>query len=67
MTQQLRKRERKNLLINLNNLNYFSNHVLNRWVFPIVPETNLHQNDDYRFLRGNIYKASDVILSRLVT
>ncbi|KAG2226075.1 hypothetical protein INT45_011692 [Circinella minor] len=41
-----------------------SNHVLNRWVFPIVPETNLHQNDNYRFLRGNIYKASDVILSR---
>ncbi|KAI9498624.1 nucleotide-diphospho-sugar transferase [Zychaea mexicana] len=41
-----------------------SNHVLNRWVFPIVPETNLHQNDNYQFLRGNIYNASDVILSR---
>ncbi|KAI8145758.1 nucleotide-diphospho-sugar transferase [Fennellomyces sp. T-0311] len=41
-----------------------SNHVLNRWVFPIVPETNLKPDDDYQFLRGNIYKASDVILSR---
>ncbi|KAI9316229.1 nucleotide-diphospho-sugar transferase [Dichotomocladium elegans] len=41
-----------------------SNHMLNRWTFPIVPETNLNHLDDYQYIRGNIYKASDVILSR---
>jgi translation initiation factor eIF-2B subunit epsilon len=39
-------------------------HVLNRWVFPIVPETNLKPGDDYEFMSGNIYKSRDVILSR---
>lgn len=41
-----------------------SNHMLNRWTFPIVPETNLHHGDEYQYIRGNIYKASDVVLSR---
>ncbi|KAI8066716.1 nucleotide-diphospho-sugar transferase [Gongronella butleri] len=44
--------------------NTVSMHVLNRWAFPIVPETNLNPGDDYEFMRGNVYKASDVILSR---
>lgn len=42
----------------------YSKHVLNRWVFPIVPEANLKQDDNYQLMRGNVYKASDVILSR---
>ena len=41
-----------------------SNHMLNRWVFPIVPETNLKAGDDYEFVRGNIYKSQHVVLSR---
>ncbi|KAI8086594.1 nucleotide-diphospho-sugar transferase [Halteromyces radiatus] len=44
--------------------NTVSMHVLNRWVFPIVPETNLKSGDDYEFMSGNIYKSRDVILSR---
>ncbi|ORX61897.1 hypothetical protein DM01DRAFT_1379780 [Hesseltinella vesiculosa] len=44
--------------------NAVSMHVLNRWAFPIVPETNLSPGDDYEFSRGNIYKAGNVILSR---
>ncbi|KAI8372229.1 hypothetical protein EDC96DRAFT_500354 [Choanephora cucurbitarum] len=40
-----------------------SHHMLNRWVFPIVPETNL-KADDYEFTRGNIYKSQNVVLSR---
>ncbi|KAI8332925.1 nucleotide-diphospho-sugar transferase [Chlamydoabsidia padenii] len=44
--------------------NTVSMHVLNRWVFPIVPETNLKPGDDYEFMSGNIYKSRDVILSR---
>lgn len=41
-----------------------SNHILNRWAFPIVPETNLKSGDDYEFTRGNIYKSMNVVLSR---
>ncbi|KAI8064821.1 uncharacterized protein B0P05DRAFT_554490 [Gilbertella persicaria] len=41
-----------------------THHMLNRWVFPIVPETNLRAGDDYEFTRGNIYKSVDVVLSR---
>lgn len=41
-----------------------SNHMLNRWAFPIVPETNLKSGDDYEFTRGNIYKSMNVVLSR---
>ncbi|KAI9243531.1 nucleotide-diphospho-sugar transferase [Sporodiniella umbellata] len=41
-----------------------SHHILNRWAFPIAPETNLKAGDDYEFARGNIYKAKNVILSR---
>ncbi|CAO3660958.1 unnamed protein product [Rhizopus stolonifer] len=41
-----------------------SNHILNRWAFPIAPETNLKTGDDYEFTRGNIYKAKNVTLSR---
>ncbi|KAI8646086.1 hypothetical protein BD408DRAFT_410645 [Parasitella parasitica] len=41
-----------------------SNHILNRWAFPIVPETNLRAGDDYEFARGNIYKSMNVVLSR---
>ncbi|KAG2230933.1 hypothetical protein BDF21DRAFT_357966 [Thamnidium elegans] len=41
-----------------------SNHMLNRWAFPIVPETNLKSGDDYEFARGNIYKSMNVVLSR---
>ncbi|CAO3589855.1 unnamed protein product [Absidia cylindrospora] len=44
--------------------NTVSMHVLNRWAFPIVPETNLKSGDDYEFMSGNIYKSRDVILSR---
>ncbi|KAI8991766.1 hypothetical protein BDF20DRAFT_904238 [Mycotypha africana] len=41
-----------------------TSHVLNRWSFPIVPETNLRAGDDYEFSRGNIYKSMNVVLSR---
>ncbi|KAL0075184.1 nucleotide-diphospho-sugar transferase [Phycomyces blakesleeanus] len=41
-----------------------SKHILNRWAFPVVPETNLKQGDDYEFSRGNIYKSGNVSLSR---
>lgn len=41
-----------------------SNHILNRWAFPVVPETNLRAGDDYEFARGNIYKSMNVVLSR---
>ncbi|CAO3668495.1 hypothetical protein G6F70_008717 [Rhizopus microsporus] len=41
-----------------------SKHILNRWAFPIVPETNLKEGDDYEFSRGNVYKARNVKLSR---
>ncbi|KAG1000464.1 hypothetical protein G6F57_001436 [Rhizopus arrhizus] len=41
-----------------------SHHILNRWAFPIAPETNLKAGDDYEFSRGNIYKAKNVVLSR---
>ncbi|KAI9478110.1 MAG: hypothetical protein EXX96DRAFT_237454 [Benjaminiella poitrasii] len=41
-----------------------SHHILNRWAFPIVPETNLKAGDDYEFTRGNIYKSTNVVLSR---
>ncbi|KAI9304462.1 nucleotide-diphospho-sugar transferase [Cunninghamella echinulata] len=44
--------------------NTVSMHVLNRWAFPIVPETNLKAGDDYEFIQGNIYKSRNVILSR---
>lgn len=44
--------------------NTISNHILNRWAFPIVPETNLKSGDDYEFVRGNIYKSMNVVLSR---
>lgn len=44
--------------------NTISNHVLNRWTFPIVPETNIRNGDNYEFTRGNIYKSMDVVLSR---
>ncbi|KAF7724274.1 hypothetical protein EC973_001175 [Apophysomyces ossiformis] len=39
-------------------------HVLNRWSFPVVPETNLKAGDDYEFFRGNVYKSKNVVLSR---
>lgn len=41
-----------------------SHHILNRWAFPVVPETNLKAGDDYEFVRGNIYKSDSVVLSR---
>ncbi|KAI7864603.1 nucleotide-diphospho-sugar transferase [Spinellus fusiger] len=41
-----------------------SKHLLNRWAFPMVPETNLKQGDDYEFARGNIYMSGNVSLSR---
>ncbi|KAI8369361.1 nucleotide-diphospho-sugar transferase [Radiomyces spectabilis] len=41
-----------------------SKHILNRWVFPIVPETNLKAGDEYEYMRGNIYKNAEVVLSR---
>ncbi|KAI8976815.1 hypothetical protein BDB01DRAFT_802670 [Pilobolus umbonatus] len=41
-----------------------SKHILSRWVFPVVPETNLRPGDDYEFTRGNIYKSTGVKLSR---
>lgn len=41
-----------------------SQHILNRWAFPVVPETNLKSGDDYEFTRGNIYKSMNVVLSR---
>ncbi|KAI7903357.1 uncharacterized protein BX663DRAFT_453878 [Cokeromyces recurvatus] len=44
--------------------NTISHHILNRWVFPITPETNLKEGDDYEFTRGNIYKSTSVVLSR---
>ncbi|CAO3615447.1 unnamed protein product [Mucor fragilis] len=44
--------------------NTTSNHILNRWAFPVVPETNLRAGDDYEFVRGNIYKSMNVVLSR---
>lgn len=44
--------------------NTISNHILNRWTFPIVPETNIRSGDNYEFTRGNIYKSMDVVLSR---
>jgi hypothetical protein len=42
----------------------FSNDILKRWTFPIVPETNLQESDAYDYSRGNIYKGSRVMLSK---
>lgn len=42
----------------------FSNDILKRWTFPIVPETNLQESDIYEYSRGNIYKGSRVMLSK---
>ena len=41
-----------------------SQHILSRWAFPIVPETNLIEGDNYELSRGTIYKDGGVKLSR---
>ncbi|KAL1924486.1 uncharacterized protein VTP21DRAFT_4140 [Calcarisporiella thermophila] len=41
-----------------------SKDIMSRWTYPLVPDSNLQEGDDYEHLRGNIYKQRDVVLSR---
>ena len=45
----------------------FSQDVLNRWTYPLVPEKHLSERDgdQYAYGRHNIYLHSDVTLARL--
>ncbi|CAG8733574.1 2809_t:CDS:10 [Cetraspora pellucida] len=49
---------------NLHAYDAISKDVLSRWTFPIVPDSNLQEGDNYEFMRGHIYKEKDVLLSR---
>ncbi|CAG8513002.1 5446_t:CDS:10 [Racocetra fulgida] len=39
-----------------------SKDVLSRWTYPIVPDNNLQEGDNYEFMRGHIYKEKDVLI-----
>ncbi|CAG8439895.1 7381_t:CDS:10 [Ambispora gerdemannii] len=41
-----------------------SKDMLSRWTYPIVPDSNLQERDSYEYMRGQIYKEQDVVLSR---
>jgi translation initiation factor eIF-2B subunit epsilon len=41
-----------------------SKDIIERWVFPIVPEADLLEEQPYDYRRGNSYFGPDVILSR---
>ncbi|RUP09755.1 hypothetical protein BC936DRAFT_140066, partial [Jimgerdemannia flammicorona] len=41
-----------------------SKDVLSRWTFPMVPDSNLQEDDAYEHLHGGIYKEQNVVLSR---
>ncbi|PJF19735.1 hypothetical protein PSACC_00451, partial [Paramicrosporidium saccamoebae] len=38
--------------------------IIERWVFPIVPEADLLEEQPYSYRRGNCYHGLDVVLSR---
>ncbi|KAG9291448.1 hypothetical protein G9A89_021867 [Geosiphon pyriformis] len=41
-----------------------SKDILSRWTYPIVPDSNLQEKDSYEYMRGQIYKEKNVVLSR---
>lgn len=41
-----------------------SRDIINRWVYPIVPDLIMHGNMPYSYHRHNIYKHKDVMLAR---
>src|SRR5438045_4517543 len=41
-----------------------SKDIIQRWAYPLCPDSNLLQNQTYRLLRGNIYKEDGVMLAR---
>jgi hypothetical protein len=44
-----------------------SKDIIGRWVFPMVPDSNIQDGDSYQFHRGYVYKeANGVILARWV-
>ncbi|OUM69469.1 hypothetical protein PIROE2DRAFT_35550, partial [Piromyces sp. E2] len=38
--------------------------VISRWTFPLTPDSNIQQGDNYRHSRNQIYKDQTVILAR---
>jgi translation initiation factor eIF-2B subunit epsilon len=41
-----------------------SKDVISRWTFPLTPDSNIQQGDNYRHSRNQIYKDQSVILAR---
>jgi len=44
--------------------NIYSKDVISRWTFPLTPDSNIQQGDNYRHSRNQIYKDQSVILAR---
>ncbi|KAK9479503.1 nucleotide-diphospho-sugar transferase [Lipomyces japonicus] len=41
-----------------------SKDVINRWTYPITPDSNLLSDQTFQYQRGHIYKEDDVVLAR---
>ncbi|KAI5793221.1 nucleotide-diphospho-sugar transferase [Geopyxis carbonaria] len=41
-----------------------SRDIMARWTYPLVPDSNLGDGQNYTLFRGNIYKEEDVLLER---
>ena len=41
-----------------------SKDMISRWTFPMVPDSNVHDTDEYEYYRGHVYKGRSVVLAR---
>lgn len=41
-----------------------SRDIISRWTYPLCPDTNNYEGQNYRYQRGNIYKEDNIVLGR---
>lgn len=64
---ELETEEYAGLVSNWQTYQIISNDIINRWVYPLVPDMGICSlRQHYLFLRNNVYKSKDVQLARSV-